>query len=611
MKREFVPLTYWRDSGLSSAVNATRTRLASLCFGDQWGRFIFLSSLAVMMLAWQLQFTISDTAALANGVMALGDGQLQVTEPVYGDTLAIPGINEYNGRAYAGNPGQLVIALPVLLLLRAITTVMDLHVAVAATWSLLLLAAAVTGGRLLQRETAGRVLGSGVALSAFFASLWLADPTQIAHYALPALQITTLILAGFVAVLIYRLCRRAFDRRVGVAAGLATGLATPTLLWASIPKRHVPVAALALCSLYLLYRSRTADSDTRARRFRWIAYAPVGLSAWVFVGAGATLFIALALADVATARDNDITSLAGVVGVVLISLLPFFVTNFIMTGNPLTSHIMLPDYTQPAATGGTAEGGGGGSSPNVRGASDESALPVMVQQLLYILEEYLQSFVAVYTDPGRLNSIFVRSGWYEELSKGYGAINLSVTESMPLVGALVGLPVIIVRRLRTREFGPIHAADLFVITYAVLTLLLYLKRLPVHAQLTVRYLFVLYPLAVYGLVRLPWVRAVFRTQYRILGWTYTGGVLIGGQLLLAGSVVINATFAEAMQAVALWALAIAGLLAVWSLASAGGRDCPRLGAILLGLAASMATNLYLIVFPYYLGGHYAVPLVPW
>jgi len=87
-------------------------------------------------------------------------------------------------------------------------------------------------------------------------------------------------------------------------------------------------------------------------------------------------------------------------------------------------------------------------------------------------------------------------------------------------------------------------------------------------------------------------------------------VLIGGQLSLAGLVLIDATFPEAMQALALVGLATAGGLAAWSLASATGREWPRVGAVALGVAGAATTNLYLIIVLYYYGADFALPLIP-
>lgn len=599
------------DRVSAETVKRARIRLFRVCFGDRGGLFVFLASLTMMMLLWRFEFFITDNYTLANGLAAFGDGQLYVTDPVYGESLTTPGMVEFNGRAYSRNMGHLVVALPVLFLLRAVTTVMDLHVAVAAAWSLVLMGTVVTAGEILDRSAVGNILGSGLALTAFVISLATAEPSQLEHDALPALQITTLLLAGLLAVVLYRLVHRVHGRRVGLAAGLATGLATPTLLWASVPKRHVPIGALALCSAYLLYRSRTAETTKRYRRFRLLAYAPVGLAAWVLVVAGVMLFISLVSVDVATARENHITSLAGIAGVVAISSTPFFVTSVLITGDPLTSPVMLPSY-QPPDPGGAVTGGSGSSSTvSVRKTSTDSSLPAAIQQVLYLIGRYRKGLELALTDPDRLTTVFVRSGWFDALEGGTSTtISLSVTESMPLVGALLGAPLAVVTWLRRREFEAIHAVDCFLLVYGSLTLLLYLPQLPGHAQFTVRYLYVLYPLSVYGLVRLPWMRNVIRTRTKLLAWTYAGGVLIGGQLLFAWLVRIDAALDEAMQAIALVGLGTAALLAAWSLASAVGRDSPRVGAVLLGLAGSIATNLYLIVILYYYGGQFALPFVP-
>ena len=598
----------------AETVERARVRLFRVCFGDRGGLFVFLASLTVMMLLWRFEFFINDNYTLANGLAAFGDGHLHVTDSVYGESLTTPGMVEFDGRAYSRNMGHLVVALPILLVLRAVTAVMDLHVAVAAAWSITLMGTVVTAGELLDRSAAGNILGSGLALTAFVISLATAEPSQLEHDALPALQITTLLLAGLLAVVLYRLVHRAHGRRVGLAAGLATGLATPTLLWGSVPKRHVPIGALALCSAYLFYRSRTAETTKEYRRFRLLAYAPVGLTAWVFVGAGAMLFISLVFVDVATARENHITSLAGIAGVVLISSIPFFVTNVLVTGDPLTSPFMLPSYRPPdpgGAAAGGGGGGGGGSTPSVKGASTDSPLPAVLQQVFYLIGQYTRGLEVALTDPDRLTTVFVRSGWFDALSRGSSTtINLSVTESMPLVGALLGAPLAVATWLRRREFEAIHAVDCFLVVYGVLTLLLYLPRLPLHAQVTVRYLYVLYPLSIYALVRLPWTRNVIRAQTKLLTGVYAAGVLIGGQLLFAWLVRIDAAVDEAMQAIALVGLGTAALLAAWSLASAAGRDSPRVGAILLGVAGSIATNLYLIVVLYYYGGQFALPFVP-
>lgn len=86
--------------------------------------------------------------------------------------------------------------------------------------------------------------------------------------------------------------------------------------------------------------------------------------------------------------------------------------------------------------------------------------------------------------------------------------------------------------LERREFSALGTVVAFAIVYAALLTLVYLPRLPLHATITVRYLLPLFPIALYGLLRLGSVRRVLEEQPVACGFAYLGGVLVGGQLLV-------------------------------------------------------------------------------
>lgn len=600
---------------LSKLANV-RQRLFEIIFGDVGGAFVFLVVFAGAMLLWRFTFTINDNFVIANGLAAVADGHLYVDQAVYGDSIQAPGMVTANGQAYPRNIGHIVFSLPFLVLIKALTSVMAPQVAAAMLWSLALLGACVTCGLLFNHERVGQLLGSGIAILAFAANLGLTTPGPTGLEEYVALQLSTIVLASFTSVLLYRVCVREYGFAVGIAVGLAAGLATPALFWASVPKRHVVTAAFAVLSLYFLYRSREAEQFTAYRRFRLLAYVPVGLTAWVFVGEGALLFLALIGVDLLTARENSLRSLLGIGAAVILSSIPFFVTNYLISGNPLTSPMMLPQYSSVVETsvGGTdSTSSKGVSSPSLRGASDGSLLPPPIQQILYFLDQYRFGLEIALNEPDRLYHTFVRSGFID-FPRGGGAtglaINLTFLESMPLAGALLGLPVLIVRRIRSRVFEPIHAVDAFVISYAVLTTLLYIRGLPLHAQLTVRYLYPLFPLAVYGCTRVTGVQDVIQTRASWLLWTYAGSVFIGAQLLLAGFVLIDATVDEAMQGFAILGLLIATILGLWSFAASLDRGDTRVGAVLLAMAAAVGTNLMLVTIIYFFGTGFALPVIP-
>jgi hypothetical protein len=78
----------------------------------------------------------------------------------------------------------------------------------------------------------------------------------------------------------------------------------------------------------------------------------------VFIIAGVSLYMPLAVADIASARENGIRSLPGIGYGVVVSLIPLFIANAVMTGNPFTSPKMRPPYRPTSGAAGSASEGG-------------------------------------------------------------------------------------------------------------------------------------------------------------------------------------------------------------------------------------------------------------
>jgi 4-amino-4-deoxy-L-arabinose transferase-like glycosyltransferase len=124
-----------------------------------------------------------------------------------------------------------------------------------------------------------------------------------------ALQISTLVVAGLGAVLLYRLLAWQHNRRLGVLAGAAVVLVSPVGFWATIPKRHVLVATLCLAVLYLFARSRTPSERTfpgigQVPLHRTLMYTCIALITWVHAAEGLFVFLAVVAFDLPTAPPN-------------------------------------------------------------------------------------------------------------------------------------------------------------------------------------------------------------------------------------------------------------------------------------------------------------------
>jgi len=614
------------------ATLATRRRaLLRLLFGDRLGLTLFCGTLFVLGVTWRQAAFINDNYTVANALVAVADGHLDLRTAAYGPGLATPGAVESGGRVYGRNYGHVLLALPVLLLLRGLAAVADLRVLLTGVWAVCLLWTLRGAGASLGHQRAGTLLGSGLALLVFAGSVPLASDLPADWLPFLALQAVSVVAAALLAVTCYRLVEAMHGRRVGLAAGGATVLATGVGFWATIPKRHVLVALIAVAAVYALYRSRAvADGERADIRYRAAAYATAGPAAWVAAPEGAILGLAVAAADLSTAGREDLAprALVGIGVATVLAFLPFLLTNLAIAGDPLEPPRQLASYQGGDLAGGGGTGGGGQSGGAGGGGGTDSGSTGSRfgagTAVGLVVGRFLEGATVAVTEPGRVVRTFLRTGYSTDAWSGANEIlgaNLSVLESAPVLGALAGTVALGARRIRAGASGDrepgIGVVDAFAVGYALLLTLAYLPRLPLHASVTVRYLVPTYPLLVYAVARLPAVRRAVEHRWRTAAWSYAGTVLVGGQLFLAAVTLRNSAVGESMQTHAVVDLGLASLLAGWAVAAtlatrrgtADGYDTA--GAVLLGTAAGAATVLVLLAsVAYFPVGEFLLPLVP-
>lgn len=651
-------------------------------FGDRRGLALFLGSLVFVGLFWRLRTFSTDQYAVLNALVSLADGHLAIHDAVYGSEVS-PGTYVADGNLYGRNYGHVVVTLPVLFALRGLSLVFELRALLVGGWVLAFLGFAAVVGGLVDRRRLAVTVASPLALLVFLGNVLVGAPLPDRSLPLVALQLTTAVAAALLVVVLYRLVTRRYDARTGTAVGAVAILATPVGFWASIPKRHSVTALLVVCCLYALYRSRETGSVARATRYRALAYGTVGMTAWVHAGEALVLLVALAVVDLPTARRNRPRDLAVVGSVFALSMVPFLVTNTLVSGEPFTPPRMLPsaDSVPPEAieTGGGGSGGGdaGATStptPSETGAAATStpgpeetatstpgggpsgsptdgtgigsilaglaAVFAPVASAVDQLVSYLQVGIDTVTEsPDELRYTFVRSGYYPGLRASQDvAVNLSVLESMPLLGILVAAPLAVAVRMRaglqardgvsrqslaawvadrsvadTRNrlrtstadirdplrTSPARTTEGFAVVFALLLTAVMMVRLPAHHMVTVRYLHPVYPLGLYLVVGLPAVRAVVAESARLLVGCYAGTVVVGTLGYVAFLALGDPVLGEAVQAFALVSLTTAVAVAVWASVATvrsplAGRSHTRAGAILLGVAAGVVTS-YLLV----------------
>ncbi|MFD1585882.1 hypothetical protein ACFR9U_02720 [Halorientalis brevis] len=626
---------------------------------------------------------ITDTYAIGNALAAVSSGHLDVRSLQYSLTFGSqPGLYVSDGAVYGRNYAHVFLALPVLWLLEAVSWLFDLRLALAAGFSLLVYLLADRLGHLVDCHQSLTVGGAVAALIVFLLNVVNATPLDSTWRPFMALQITSMLAAGFVAVGLYRLLAHVHGRRSGAVIGLFVVVASPLGFWASIPKRHVLSSLAVVTLLATFYVARATDSNWRALGARSLSYTTVGLLTWLHGGEALILFAALVPLDFLTAPSNRPRDLAVVGLVFLLALTPFLLTNLAIAGNPLEPPRTLSSYSgqidpganaQNGATGGSGSEGTGetatqtgtatgtttpaaGSASTTTGSSSadsappnldrSSAIPTIpvglvgaliavisglgtavVDRALWALEKIWSLFGGgieiVIDEPERLYHTFIRSGRIPTYVK-YGvneqeAIELALLEAVPLAGALVGAIGVAGRKalanpsvdaLLSDLQRPERQTDLLAITVGCLFVLVYITRLPLYAQITVRYLLPIVPLGLYGVGRLGAVHRVARANWRYLAGSYLGLTLVGAVVFFGAHGWLDLALGEAMQLYALVGLASATLIAVWSLVEGVGfRLGVRFGAVVLALPAALTTLFLLFTgFVYFQYAEYALPL---
>jgi hypothetical protein len=246
-----------------------------------------------------------------------------------------------------------------------------------------------------------------------------------------------------------------------------------------------------------------------------------------------------------------------------------------------------------------------------------------IEFILDFLARIIGQGLDVLQEPGRLSHIFLRSGQVPGIDhqlNDFEAIDLTVLESSPLLGAILAIPFVLaafVKRFvngsiqRYWPLQPERQTDLLVIMMAGTFTVAYLHKLPLHSQITVRYILPAIAVGMYLVARLPPVREVLTDKPRRLASRYCF-VLITAVFLVAWVVSAwDLAIGEAMQFQALLNLSAAGILAL----AIGGRSVApshvsrQVVASALALAAGLSTALVtLMAFSYFQYGTYAIPV---
>ncbi len=590
----------------------------ALVFGDRRGLVIFLVSVLGLGLFWRAGLFITDSATIVRALDAVAGGTLQI-DVVTGDHFSGPGAVVHDGAVYGRNYGQVVLSLPVLWGIEAISWLAEVRVGLVALWHLLAIGLLVQLDRLFGSPRGLRLAGSSAVVVSFVGNALLATSFAGISKSMLALQLFGILCAGAMGVALYRLVALFHPGRIAWLTGLAGTLVLPIGFWAQLPKRHVLGSLFVVWILLEFAQSRSAHGHAGpfgldvAIHHRAAMYALVGLLAWVHAAEAVFVLLALAVVDLPTAPSNDLRTLTLLAGAFGVSLVPFLLTNGLISGDVLAPPRTLPpaDAADPTASGVLANSGvDSGTGSTLPGG-------VVVEKLLWVVSlivSQLSGSLAQLGNPDVVLRTWLRSGSLAGLAEGglpeFRAVNLAVFEAAPvLIGAVAAAAVSLVGAPRA-ALSKLRPTDAAAVTLAVAYVVLFMQSLPVHVQVTVRYLLPVYPLGLFLLVRQGPIRDLMASEGDTVGWSYLAVVLLGSQLIVATVVATGMTVSEAAQLHAGLGLVAGAGLAVSILATRVRAGLRPLAAAWLGAAAGLGTAFVLLTgFAYFsFIGRYILPM---
>lgn len=621
-------------------------RVRNAVFGDRLGLVVFLGTVCFAMVYWRAGVFITDNETLVRTLDGVSNGHLWIESVGEEQPFDAPGAEVRDGFVYGRNYGQLVVSLPFLWILEILDVFVDMRAGLIALWHLLALGLAVQLGHLFERRADFALGGSILVLSSFIVNLLFATQLSEPSLELFALQLAALTATGFIGVVLYRVVAFKHHRRLGALVGAASVVVLPIGFWASIPKRHIFTTLVCVLVLYLFARSRTGQSIANlpylgsVPLFRAAMYVFVGFLTWIHAAEGLFVFLTVFAVDIPTAPTNDRRTLAVVGGLFLLSLLPTLLTNVLVTGELFRPPRTLggTGFTTPAAVEEIGEGAESTQSISDTGtASDtggdngsvlEGVIGAIVSTPFWWFFSEIAGIVTdsvtVLTNTDRMVRVFLQSRT-AEIGSGniqFRAVNLSVLESLPLLGSGVAIVAAAVSRHLHSIFSGqtgwdaprLHRIDSTGVLAGSLILafvLLYLSKLPLHVQITQRYVLPIYPLALYLLTTSEILRDIVNDERRLLSWSYCAGTLLGTQLFVTYVVQRNLAVAEAARVNATLALVTATAVSIAVFSSAVAGRFKQVAAITLGLACASGTLFILVSGIHYFSatGQYVLPIV--
>ncbi|HYN44377.1 MAG TPA: glycosyltransferase family 39 protein [Candidatus Limnocylindrales bacterium] len=297
---------------------------------NQFPLLLFFCSFFLLITFSGTRLFFSDEGIILNQFYNLIHGSLPLKiakiDTARGILITV-GDNLYGAFSYS----LLILSLPTFYLLKVIESLYGAHLFIVQIWAL-------CGGIIvyllaLNRKFKHTIFYGTIAyFLLIFSNLYYFKPIYFPKWGeLLSIELTNIFITSLLILVVFLLFRKLFGQRISMFASFFVLFATPLSFYAITLKHHSLTIFLTLLAFYFFYRYYEQRED----KFLYVAYISSGLCVWTRPLDGAVLLTSLVIADIFISR-RSIKHLVSIFIVILISLLPFFMFNYLILGDPFS-----------------------------------------------------------------------------------------------------------------------------------------------------------------------------------------------------------------------------------------------------------------------------------
>lgn len=296
--------------------------------------FIFISLAGTRLFFSDEGVILDQFYNLIHGSLALKIAKINVENGIF----MTVGNNLYGMFSYS----LLILSLPVYYIFKMIDILYGAHLFILQLW-------AIIGGIVIYLAAKIRNMKHAIimGIASYFVliiiNLYFFKSINFPKWGeLLSIEFTNIIITSLLVLIIYLLFKEIFSIKIALFASFFVILATPISFYAITLKHHSLTLLLTLLSFYFFYKYYVKNDN----KFIYLAYISAGLCVWTRILDGTVLMASLLITDIIIFR-RSIKYISHISIVILISLLPLFIFNYLLLGNPFSIIESNPLTSEP------------------------------------------------------------------------------------------------------------------------------------------------------------------------------------------------------------------------------------------------------------------------